>query len=93
MDLVHGRKLSSGKHRFDRSAPVLGNCGAIVAGARADVQAGENPGRNPASPSEEAVRDAVKRTSADHVRFFVGDAHSRFTMMMSSSTWLPTLKS
>ena len=68
MDLVDGHQPRAGQHRVDRAAAVLGDRGAVVAAAPADVEAGDHALRDAAAPAEEAVRHAVERGGADRPR-------------------------
>ena len=89
MDLVEGRQLGPRKHRRDGETPVLVDGGAIVIASVADVEAPQLPHRHAAAPAEESMRAVAERDRADDLDL----AHSVFRMMMSSSAWLPTMKS
>jgi len=89
MDLVNRYQLGIRQHRGYRSLAILEDRCAVVIASVTDIQAGDIPRRNAAAPTEEPVRNRAEARRADGL-----DAdHSAFTMMMSSSAWLPTMKS
>ena len=88
MHLVNGGELRARKQRVDRSPPVLGDRIAVVLAPVADVKARDLPDRYATPPAEEPVRQGVERRCADDL-----DRHSGSLMMMSSSAWVPTMKS
>ena len=88
MDLVDGRKLRFGEQRGNGEAPVAGDRLAVVVAAEADVEPGALADRDATAATEEAVRELAEAEGADHL-----DGQRIFLMMMSSSAWLPTMKS
>ena len=88
MDLVDRRQLRIGKQGGDGEAAVAGDRLGVVAAAKADVQARAFADRDAAAPAEEAVRKLAEADRADDL-----DGQRIFLMMMSSSAWLPTMKS
>lgn len=88
MNLVDGRQLRIGKQSGNGKAAVAGNRLGVVAAAIADVQARAVSDRDAAPPAEKAVRKLTKADRADNL-----DAQRVFLMIMSSSAWLPTMKS
>ena len=88
MDLVDGRKLGFRQQRGNGEAAVAGDRLAVVVAAEADVEPGAFADRDAATASKEAVRELAEADGADHL-----DGQRIFLMMMSSSAWLPTMKS
>ena len=88
MDLVDGRKLRFGEQRGNGEAPVAGDRLAVVVAAEADVEPGAVADGDTATASKEAVRELAEADGADYL-----DCQRIFLMMMSSSAWLPTMKS
>ena len=88
MDLVNGGKLRVRVDRRDGEAAVAGDRLAVVIAAEADVEARAFADRNAAAAPEEAVREPAQADRASDL-----DGQRIFLMMMSSSAWLPTMKS
>jgi hypothetical protein len=81
MDLMDACKRRFGEERIDRNPPILGNRGAIVAAAIADVEPGAFADRDSAAAPEEAVGKAAQAPRANDFDL----AHNSFRMMMSLS--------
>ena len=75
--------------RRDRQPPVAGNRFRIVLAAETDVEPRAFADADPAAPAEEAMGQLAEADGANDL----DAAHSVFRMMMSSSAWLPTMKS
>src|SRR5260221_10445267 len=88
MDLMDSGEFGVGKQRGDGEAAVAGNRLAVVIAAVPDVEPSAFPDRHAAAASKEAVRELAEADGADHL-----DGQRIFLMMMSSSAWLPTMKS
>jgi hypothetical protein len=89
MHLVDRRELGAFEQGGNGKTPVLVDRGALVIAPVTDVEARKRARRSPSTASQEAVRQTAERDGADHF----DRAHSAFRMMMSSSAWLPTMKS
>ena len=88
MHLVDGHQPCAGQDGGNRPPPVLGDRGAVVAAAPADVEAGNHAPRHATAAAEEAVGHARQRRCPDHL----DPAHNGRRMTMSSSAWPPTMK-
>ena len=88
MDLVDRRKFGVGVYRSDGEAAVAGDRLGVVVAAKADVESGALSDGDAAAAAEEAVRELAQTDRADDL-----DGQRIFRMMMSSSAWLPTMKS
>ena len=88
MDLMDRCELGLGQDCGNGQAPVARDRFAVVPAAVADVQPRAFADRHPAATAKEAVREPVEADGADDL-----DGQRTFLMMMSSSAWLPTMKS
>jgi len=89
VDLVDGRKLGLGEKRGDREPAVAFDGLAVVIATEADVETRAGADRHAAAPPQKAVRELAEADRAGNL-----DAvQMSFRMMMSSSAWLPTMKS
>ena len=89
MDLVHGGERRRRRQSRNGQPPILVDRGPLVIASVTDVEAGKRSGRDSAAAAEEAVRQAAEGHGPDDLDL----AHSALRMMMSSSAWLPTMKS
>ena len=90
MDLVDGDELGAGKQRRDGRWRLVGDRLRVVVAAVADIEPRAFADRHSAAASEEAMRELAQAVRADD---FDAPLTASFRMMMSSSAWLPTMKS
>jgi len=88
VDLMDGGEFGVGQQSGNGEAAVAGDRLAVVTAAIADVEPGAFADRDAAAPAEEAVRELAEADGANDL-----DGQRIFLMMMSSSAWLPTMKS
>ena len=93
MDLVDRHQIRARLDRIDRALPVLVDRSPIVIAAVTDVEARERTRRNAAAAPKESVREIAEAYRAVDLDALIAWAHSTFFMTMSSSAWLPTMKS